>query len=690
MSNVNLYQSNYRSEISNRFLCSNCIHELTEKDNRRFYYPFIGCNNCGVYFSIISEGKYINNQIEISRIKSSFKDFDLCSDCLDEFNNPNSNRYNYPFISCPNCGPKLYSIKSNEVIYYQDYREPFDIISSYLKDEKVVLIKTCGMFLLIADAKSDVAVSKLRKIKNTFKPLPVLFKNIDTLNKYVYVDQNISKVLNNKVYDILILKKYEDILKKYENNNLLNNDLSKEISGSKYLGVALPFDPFLFILQEIYNSPIVFSSANLSSDGLIIEDEKIKDIFLDKVDFCLFHNLEFKNEVDFSIGFYEVENFIMLRRAGGYVGSYINIPYKVFKGICVGPELESSIALTVDDKVFISTRMGYLVNKSVFDTFEKNFLKLLNLFNIDLEYIVADLHPYYLSTTFAKEFSEKNSIPIKYVQHHKAHIYSLILDRNIEEDIIGFSFDGTGYGEDGKIWGGEVFIGNIYDLKRVAHFKYIPIIAGNNAIENPVYIALSYLSKYLPEYINLFDFVSDFQKDLIYKMVNNDFNVFYTSSVGRLFDIAAVLNKLKNIKNIGDTKISFSGQLAIELEVLASSSLEKSYYPFKIHTENDIFIVDTLETFKAILDEKNSDINTIAKKFHNTISKIITDLALILREKYNINSVGFSGGVFQNRILLNNIYYQLIKEGFNVYLHNLVAPNDSGISLGQVAALIYD
>ncbi len=266
----------------------------------------------------------------------------------------------------------------------------------------------------------------------------------------------------------------------------------------------------------------------------------------------------------------------------------------------------------------------------------------------------------------------------------------MILDRNIKEDIIGFSFDGTGYGEDGKIWGAEVFIGNIHNLKRVAHFKYIPIIAGNNAIENPVYVSLSFLSKYLPEYINLFDFVSDFQKELIYKMINSDFNVFYTSSVGRLFDIAAVLNKLKNIKNIGDTKITFSGQLAIELEVLASSSLEKSYYPFKIDIIDDVFIVDTLDTFKAILNEKNSDINTIAKKFHNTISKIILNLASILREKYSINSVGFSGGVFQNRILLNNIYYSLIEEGFKVYLHNSVAPNDSGISLGQVAALIYN
>jgi hydrogenase maturation protein HypF len=683
MKNVNIYLSTFKNEISNKFLCSDCINELKQKDNRRFYYPFIGCNNCGVYFSVISEGKYINNKIEINRSKSSFKDFNLCNNCLDEFNNPNGNRYNYPFISCPNCGPKLYSIENNELIYYQDYREPFEIISSYLKDEKLVLIKTGSMFLLLADAKSDIAVNKLRKVKNTLKPLPVLFKDIDTLSKYVYINENISKVLNSRIYDILILKKNE-------NNGLLNNDLSKEISKSKYLGVSLPFDPFLFILQEIYNSPIVFTSANLASDGLIIEDEKIKEIFLNKVDFCLLHNLEFKNEVDFSIGFYEVENFIMLRRAGSYVGNYINIPYKAFKGICVGPELESSIALAVDNKVFISTRMGYLVNKSVFDTFEKNFYKLLNLFNIDLDYIVADLHPYYLSTTFAKEFSEKNSVPIKYVQHHKAHIYSLILDRNIKEDIIGFSFDGTGYGEDGKIWGGEVFIGNIHNLKRVAHFKYIPIIAGNNAIENPVYVALSFLSKYLPEYINLFDFVNDFQKELIYKMINSDFNVFYTSSVGRLFDIAAVLNKLKNIKNIGDTKIAFSGQLAIELEVLASSSLEKSYYPFKIDTIEDVFIVDTLDTFKAILNEKNSDINTIAKKFHNTISKIILNLASILREKYSINSVGFSGGVFQNRILLNNIYYSLIEEGFKVYLHNSVAPNDSGISLGQVAALIYN
>ena len=190
--------STLKNVISNKFLCSDCINELKQKDNRRFYYPFIGCNNCEVYFSVISEGKYINNKIEINRSKSSFKDFNLCNNCLDEFNNPNSNRYNYPFISCPTCGPKLYSIKNNELIYYQDYKEPFDIISSYLKDEKLVLIKTGSMFLLLADAKSDIAVNKIRKVKNTLKPLRVLFKDIDTLSKYVYVNKKISKVLNKR------------------------------------------------------------------------------------------------------------------------------------------------------------------------------------------------------------------------------------------------------------------------------------------------------------------------------------------------------------------------------------------------------------------------------------------------------------------------------------------------------------
>ncbi|MFN3477759.1 MAG: carbamoyltransferase HypF, partial [bacterium] len=280
--------------------------------------------------------------------------------------------------------------------------------------------------------------------------------------------------------------------------------------------------------------------------------------------------------------------------------------------------------------------------------------------------------------------SQNLKTPLKQIQHHKAHVYSLIIDRKIKERIIGFSFDGTGYGEDGKIWGGEVFVGDFYNLKRVAHFSYIPIVGGDSSIENPVFIALSFAAKYLQDKMDLFKQVNKLQKDIILKQIQTNTNVYWTSSVGRLFDIAAVLLKIRE-----DKKINFSGQAAIELENLAYKSNSSLVMPFEILHNQEIINIDFAKVFEYIINQRDYKNHCdLARGFHNTIIESLYKVAKILREKYNIESVGFSGGVFQNKILLHLIEKKF--KDFKIYFHRNISLNDSGISVGQLRAALKD
>ncbi|MGB9638255.1 MAG: Sua5/YciO/YrdC/YwlC family protein, partial [bacterium] len=463
-------------------------------------------------------------------------------------------------------------------------------------------------------------------------------------------------------------------------------NLAKNLNYGRYIGISFPFDPFLYILVNLYDKPIAFSSANISGESIIVNDEdKNLQFFIENVDLAILNDLEIKNKSDFNIAFNIEDIVIPVRKSLYNIGKKINVKYEFYNSLCVGPELENSISISFNNNIFLSSRLGFLRNYSVYESFEETVNNFLKMFNFKPELVISDLHPYYLSTVFAQNFAKNNNLELKYVQHHKAHIYSLILDREIDGDIIGFSFDGTGYGEDGKIWGGEVFIGNIYELNRVGHIKYFPVIAGDSAIENPVFVALSYVYKFLPEFHILFN-IPDFQKEIIHKMIENDYNVYYTSSVGRLFDIAAVLAKIKE-----NEKIYFSGQAAIELENIAYYSNSNEYYPFEVYEINNSFEIDPLPIFVNIIKEKKEEKNSyfdIAKKFHNTIVEIIVYLSLKLNKIYKINQIGLSGGVFQNRLLTLNIYKKLINKGLKVFIHKNIPPNDSGISLGQLAAAL--
>lgn len=629
-------------------ICDRCRNELLDESTRRYFFPFIGCNECGLFFSTAH-----NNPKPF---------FDICEECEKEYSSPNSRRYKYPFICCSKCGPR---IKTDKVIY-ENFRNAFEDIAKALESGEVVILKTSNMFYFICNGLDEKCVENLRKIKKTFKPLPVIFRDINMLKKYV----NTNETLETKgTLDVRIIKQ------------LGRSRLASNIGGGSYLAISLANDPFFVLIFKLVEFPLVFSSVNISSESPYTQDQEVLLKFSESVKHIFLNELEIRNVQDFTVVYNELG--VCIRRGIGKVGKIIEAEHDFKNCVCLGAELESSICVAKDRKIFLSTRLGHLMNSHVLKTYEAILEDLLKNLGSELELVVCDLHPYYISTQIARRISSERRIPLKQVQHHKAHFCSLIIDRKIEGKLIGFSFDGTGYGEDGNIWGGEIFLGDIYEQKRVGHFRYIPIVAGDAAIENPVLVALSYVAKHMPEKIHLFRQVSKLQRETVIRQIQTNTNVFFTSSVGRLFDIAAVLLRIKE-----DEKIAFSGQAAIELENLAYSSQSELHLPFDIFQKEDgVLNIDLMRTFQAIIEKREHErYADIARMFHNTIVEALYKVAVQLRDKYGVNKVGFSGGVFQNKILC----YGIIKrfKDFQVYFHREVPPNDSGIALGQLTAAL--
>ncbi|HOP95187.1 MAG TPA: carbamoyltransferase HypF [Dictyoglomaceae bacterium] len=634
-------------------ICEDCLKEMNDPKDRRYKYPFINCTNCGPRYTIIEDLPY-------DRDKTTMKIFEMCESCRKEYHNPSSRRFHAQPISCYDCGPKLW-------IEEAEGENIFKNIGEFLDNGYILAIKGIGGFHLACDATNNEAVKILRERKRRpSKPFAIMIKDLETIQKYCYLNEEERKLLLSKERPIVLLR-IKDLL-----------DISPLCAPeNKYLGIMLPYTPYHYLIFEYFNKPLIMTSGNLTDEPIVKDNEEAKEKLKDIADIFVFHNRNIAHRIDDSVVFVERGSINFIRRARGYAPDPIKIPIKLKPTLALGGELKNTFALGKENYVFLSPHIGDLKDKDTLDVYAETIQEFIKLFKIEPELLVHDLHPQYLSTDFAEMF--KRYMEIKAIQHHKAHAFSLMLDNNIINDTIIFSFDGTGYGEDGKIWGGEVFVGNLEDIKRVAHFKYFPIAGGDFAIENPRRIALSYLSKYMPEIIDkVFPSGNSLEKELIKKLVEKEENVFYTSSCGRIFDLVSALLGIRE-------SIDYEGQAAIELEMKAMESNDKGCYPFKILEDHGNFEIDIYPTIEKILEEKDKrEISDLARKFHNTISQMIISISEILREEYKINNVGFSGGVFQNRLLLNISIPALEELGFKVFTHQKVPTNDGGISLGQV------
>jgi hydrogenase maturation protein HypF len=643
--------------------CEDCLNELFDQQDRRFEYPFLNCTNCGPRLTIIQDIPY-------DRDKTTMSAFKMCPDCESEYHSPQNRRFHAQPNACPVCGPHLTLMDNKKKL--QTTRDPIVSAIELLKKGYIVAIKGIGGYHLACDATSKEAVATLRERKyREDKPFALMAKDLKTIQSFCHVNSFEKNLLQSVSRPIVLLKK--------KNLNLIAGDAAPL---QKNFGVMLPYSPLHYLLIKKSNLILVMTSGNQSDEPIACENDEASEKLDEIADYFLLHNRDIYRRCDDSVTRIWRGTETILRRGRGYVPQPIRLNFNFRKHIlATGAQLKNTFCLARDNSACLSTHIGDLENFETLDFYTKEIERFKKLCWVKPEIVAYDMHPEYLSTKYALSLRDVKKNP---VQHHHAHIVSCMAENKINQKVIGVAFDGTGYGEDKTVWGGEFLLADFEEYQRVAHLKYVPMPGGETAIKNPWRMALAYLYTYYGEdFLNLdLEFVKKLERNkwkVIKGMLDQKINLFSTSSIGRFFDAVSVLLRWRERNN-------YEGQPAVELEMMTDEKV-KGKYLFEITREKGIFIINPELVIKGIVRDlvKDEEKSKIAAKFHNTIAQMINEVCKSLRKEYGLNSVCLSGGVFQNIFLLDRAYDLLTDSQFKVYTHHRVPTNDGGISLGQAA-----
>ena len=655
-------------------LCEDCKNDILDINNRRYGYPFTNCTNCGPRFSIIKSIPY-------DRDKTTMIKFPMCKPCKDEYTNPLNRRFHAQPNACEVCGPSIFVADNigrkinmeNITVNYN--KESLNIINwtvQKLKEGKIFAIKGLTGFHLCCDAKNKDTVNLLReRKKRPHKPLAVMIKDIASVKKYCEVNKKEEALLNGIRKPIVLLKQ----------NSHYN--LPETIAPNQNtLGVMLPYTP---LHQLIFNEDIevlVMTSANYFGLPLEFENEKAVEHLTSIVDYFLMHNRDIHIPVDDSVAKVFNEDELLIRRARGYAPDPIKYE-TVSEILACGPNMKNTFAISKENFIFLSQHNGDLENLETIMHYKRNIEHFKNIFSFEPKFIAYDLHPNYNSTEYALKY-DTVKIP---VQHHHAHIASCMVENNIKNKAIGISFDGTGYGTDGKIWGSEFLVCDLLNFDRIAHLDYIKIPGGEISIKEPWRMAVSYIHKLYKNGIKIHNLSLNEVITKLYgqkaitiaKVIDLDINCPETSSMGRLFDAVSSIIGIRD-------KITYEGQASIELEASIKEPISKSYPYSIVKTENG-YIIETYKIIESVLIDRlcGTEKHIISLKFHNSIINFTAEMCCIMRNCTSLNEVVLSGGVFQNSFILENLYSKLKELGFKVYYPKAFPTNDGGIALGQIA-----
>ncbi|MEW6327128.1 MAG: carbamoyltransferase HypF [Thermodesulfobacteriota bacterium] len=655
-------------------VCDECLAELLDVKNRRQGYPFINCTNCGPRYTIIEDIPY-------DRPKTSMKSFPMCPECAAEYHDPLNRRFHAQPNACWNCGPQitLFDTNKNRVVC----KNPIIQAANLLHQGKILAIKGLGGFHLVVDATIDEAVHTLRKRKHREeKPLALMSPDIETIGTYARVTSCESKVLASPQRPIVLLKKKA------------RHNISPEVAPRhKYFGVMLPYTPLHYLLLKQGFTALVMTSGNLSEEPIAIGNDEAFRRLSHIADYFLMHDRDIYMRCDDSVVRVNKDKSYPIRRARGYVPVPIILKEnmschrQIRRGepeiLACGGELKNTICLTKRQNAFLSQHIGDLENLETLESFTEVIGHLKRILEITPRIIAYDLHPEYLSTKYALAQNEMTKYGI---QHHHAHIVSCMAEHGLNEEVIGLAMDGTGYGTDGAIWGGEILIARRESFERAGHLDYVPLPGGAAAIKEPWRMAVSYLYQtYGEDFLTLdIPFVKNHDKKILSFLtaaITKKVNTPLTSSCGRLFDGVAALLCLRD-------KVAYEGQAAIELEMSITNNRRATAYAYNIPKKDNRWVMN----IKPIIEQIVADIQAgtkngvIANKFHHTLTHMFADLCLKVRAEAGINRVALSGGVFQNVTLLTRLTNLLRKNKFKVYTHHLVPANDGGLSLGQAVA----
>ena len=640
--------------------CPDCEKEIFDPADRRFEYPFTNCTNCGPRYTIIRDLPY-------DRPFTSMSQFQMCPDCQKEYDDPADRRFHAQPNACPVCGPSLNFISLDGSL---SRAEPLDEAVARLKKGEIIAVKGIGGFHLACDASSEVAVSNLRaRKKRTAKPFAIMLKDVQTVKQICEVTGTELQILESAERPIVLLRKKE------------NCPVASQVAPSLgYLGVMLPYAPLQHLLLEKSGMILVMTSANKSEEPIWYRDEEIQENVRGLADGILTHNRQIERFCDDSVVGVVVEKPVTWRRSRGFVPRPLIITEKFDLPIfAAGGHFKSSFCLARGNDIFLSPHIGDLENLESFQAYQEVYRHYQKLFEIKPQIAAHDLHPEYLATKFVQNLEGVKRIG---VQHHEAHIASCMAEHNLQGSVIGVASDGTGLGWDGKIWGGEFFVGDANNFHRAAHFKYLPLPGGEAAILRPAQMSVSFLWDVFGEEIYNLDLplISELGKakiETLIKMLRSGLNSPFCSSLGRIFDAVSVILNYRE-------KITYEAEAAIALEVLAKGLVAEPY-PFTLRFDLNPGQIDLGPAIKEMVRglKDNSPKSRLAARFHSTIIAIVVSVCQKLRILHQLNRVCLSGGCFMNRILLGGCYHSLREDGFEVYFNSLVPINDGGLSVGQ-------
>lgn len=629
-------------------ICKACEEELFDPDNRRYGYPFITCTHCGVRYSIIK-------QLPYDRAYTSMAEFKMCKRCEEEYSDPLDRRYHAQPIGCFECGPslKLYKGKALQDISQE---EMINKTLTFLEEGHIVAIKGVGGYHLVCDATNDDVVKRLRtRKKRPSKPYAVMVPDMKSAHQLAHINEKEKFLLTSQERPIVLLDSKSD--------TNISPYVATHISR---IGLFLPYTPIHLLLLKKFQKPLVATSANVTDEPICTNMEsltKLEGIY----DYVLDHNRTIVNGCDDSVMMVVADEEVTLRRARGYAPAAIQLPVSLNKNVlALGANQKSTIAIGFENEVILSPHIGDLNTLDSVSYFEKNIQILERIYDFKPEIVMHDKHPQYESTKFALTHYDKTQS----VQHHYAHILGVMAEKQMTGKVFGVAFDGTGYGDDGNLWGGEFMVCDHAGFERVVHFKYFKLLGGAKAIKEPRRVALSLLFELYGEETLALDnattrafSATELKNHLL--AWQKGLNAPLSSSVGRLFDAVASLLGVIQV-------MSFEGESGMLLEELYDASV-KGHYTFNVKDGQ----IDILPMIEAMLLEKDAGLSV--SKFFHTLVEIIA----VIYGPYDLPMV-FSGGVFQNRVLLG-----LVLERFpEAVISHAIPPNDGGIALGQVASLM--
>jgi hydrogenase maturation protein HypF len=656
-------------------ICQDCLRELFDPGDRRYRYPFINCTNCGPRFTIIQDIPY-------DRPNTTMAPFTMCPTCSQEYHDPRNRRFHAQPVACPDCGPKVWLEMSGNhgSVALPQGEDAIIAARELLKQGKILAVKGLGGFHLACDATNVKAVSQLRTRKlRVDKAFAVMLPNLKTIENHCLVGSSSRKLLESPEKPIVILERRS------------GSTITREVApGQNSIGVLLPYTPLHHLLIEPaldFPVALVMTSGNLSDEPIVTENVQAKEQLGSLADAFLFHNREIETRCDDSV----LRTFqgapYPIRRSRGYAPFPVHLPWHAPQLLATGAQMKNTFCLTKDRYAFVSHHIGELDNYETCEAYETGIAHYERLFRVKPEAIAVDFHPDYLATRYGLDRAENDKLPVIQVQHHHAHIVACMAEHQISSDeaAIGVSFDGTGYGDDGAIWGGEILVTTYTGYQRRYHLNYTPLPGGERAVHEPWRCALSWLKQADIEWANDLppvrwahrlsaskpEFPPALQviKEQLVSRVNSP----DTSSMGRLFDAVSSLIGLRHVVN-------YEAQAAIELEALVAPH-EFGVYAFAL----DHTLLDFTPVIREVVADYRLGIHrsVIAARFHNTLAFAVQEAARQIRAETGITKVALSGGVWQNITLLGRAVGLLKNDQFEVLIHHQLPPNDGGLSLGQ-------